>query len=91
MQKGVEIVEKDLNIKTAVDILGITPTHLYRLCAEGKVPYCKIGSAIRFLPSQLEKFMLGEWTPRALRRGPGRQIKDYGHVEELIERGPVIH
>ena len=44
-------MEKALNIKTAADILGITPTHLYRLCAEGKVLYFKIGSAICFLPS----------------------------------------
>ncbi len=84
-------MEKALNIKTAADILGITPTHLYRLTGENKVPFFRVGSAIRFLPSQLEKFMLGEWQPAAPKRRRGGQVKDYSHLAEMVESGPSIH
>jgi excisionase family DNA binding protein len=70
-------MEKALTIKEAAHILGISVNQLYRLTGDNKVPFFHIGAAIRFLPSQLEKFMLGEWTPKAPKRRPGRQIKLY--------------
>lgn len=70
-------MEKAINIKEAAAILSISVNQLYRLTSAHKVPFFQIGAAIRFLPSQLEKFMLGEWTPRAPKRRPGRQMKIY--------------
>lgn len=84
-------MEKALTIKEAADLLRVTTTHLYRLTGENKVPHFRLGSAIRFLPSQLEKFMRGEWTPKAPMRKRGRQVRDYSYVADLIEREPVSH
>lgn len=68
-------MEKAIKIPEAADILGITTTHLYKLCALNKVPCFKIGVAVRFLPSQLELFMKGEWTPKAPKRRSGGQVR----------------
>ncbi len=83
-------MEKALTIKEAADLLRVTTTFLYRLTGEGKVPHFRVGAAVRFLPSQLEKFMLGEWKAKPPKRRPGRQIKDYSYLAELGKNGSSI-
>jgi excisionase family DNA binding protein len=70
-------METALTVKQVAPLLGCTETNLYRLISAGKIPFFRLGGAVRFLPSQLELFMRGEWTPKAPKRRPGRQLKVY--------------
>lgn len=70
-------METAITVREAAKVLNCTETNLYRLISANKVPFFRLGGAVRFLPSQLQKFMLGEWTPKAPKRRPGRQLKVY--------------
>jgi len=83
-------MEKAITIKEAAAILGITPTHLYRVVAKNKIPHFRIGLAVRFLPSQLELFMRGKWEPKVPKRRPGRQVKVYPQQFDS-ETNPRLH
>jgi excisionase family DNA binding protein len=50
-----------LNTDQTQKYLGISRTALYRLTAEGKIPYTKVGGRRRFQISDLDKYLEGEY------------------------------
>jgi excisionase family DNA binding protein len=49
--------ERLLNVKEAAQFLGVKPRTIYAWVAEGRIPYRRAGTALRFL-----RLELLEWT-----------------------------
>ena len=52
-------IEDLIDVKKAARRLGLAPKTLYEMVRTRKVPYFKIGRAVRFDPRDLEKFKRG--------------------------------
>jgi excisionase family DNA binding protein len=50
-------IEKLIGPKEAGDVLAIKTDTLYKWTAEGKIPFLKIGGALRFRPSALQAWI----------------------------------
>ncbi len=46
-------MEKLLKIKDVAEILGMRPNSIYRLIYQKKIPFVRLGRAVRFKESQL--------------------------------------
>lgn len=46
-----------INIETAAERLGTTPSHIRRLIHHKQIPYIKIGALIRFNPDTLNQWV----------------------------------
>jgi excisionase family DNA binding protein len=83
-------LEKALKPKQVADLLAIHVDRYYEMAKRGEIPAFRLGREWRTAPSQLEKFMLGEWKAKPPKRRPGRQIKDYSYVAERVTNGASI-
>ncbi len=45
------------SVKTLAERLALTPTTIYRLVEQGKLPAVKIGKSIRFAPDAIDAFL----------------------------------
>jgi len=53
----VKIMEELLDPEAAAKVLGIKTITVYKWVAERKIPYVKVGAALRFRPSALEAWL----------------------------------
>jgi excisionase family DNA binding protein len=44
------------DIKEAAAFLKMSPSWVYKRVSAGEIPHCKIGSAVRFMPEQMELY-----------------------------------
>ena len=57
-----------LNKRDAAKTLGISPVTVDRLRKSGELPFRRIGSQIRFLPEDLDKFVRNSLVTKTPRR-----------------------
>ena len=84
-------MQPTLKPKEVAFLLGIHIDRYYALARAGEIPAFRLGREWRTAPTQLEKFMAGEWKAKPSKRRPGRQIKDYSYLVDQIEKGTVLH
>ena len=70
-------MEKALTPPEIAEVLSLPLKQVYKLAEKGLIPVAKVGRQWRALPSQLELFLKGQWEPKAPKRRPGRQVKEY--------------
>ena len=46
-----------LNIREVADYTGLSPHTLYKMASERRIPYVKLGGALRFNPDQLDEWI----------------------------------
>ena len=73
-------LETALKPKDIAELLAIPISTVYGLAHRGEIPAFKAGGQWRFLPSLIEKYMRGEWTPPTPKRKRGRPLTDYSQV-----------
>ncbi len=73
-------MERALKPKQVAEILNVHIDRVYELANRGEIPAFRLGREWRTSPSQLEKFMAGEWKPAAPKRRRGRQLTIYPQV-----------
>jgi excisionase family DNA binding protein len=83
-------IEQAFKPHQVAQILQIHIDRYYELANRGEIPAFRLGREWRTAPSQLEKFMIGEWKAKPPKRRPGRQIKDYSYLAELVKNGSSI-
>lgn len=47
--------------KAAAEFLGVSESHVRALTSRGEIPYSKVGGCARYLRSELESYLKGEW------------------------------
>jgi excisionase family DNA binding protein len=53
-------MEELLDAEAAAKILGIKTITVYKWVSERKIPYLKVGGALRFRPSALEDWLINQ-------------------------------
>ena len=46
-----------LDVRTVAQILGVTERWVYDAVRQGRIPYLRIGSRIRFIPASLQEWI----------------------------------
>jgi excisionase family DNA binding protein len=59
-------LEKLIDLKEAADVIRIKPDTLYRWVTTHRIPFIRVGSALRFRPSALQEWIRRrEFSPKA--------------------------
>lgn len=53
--------EEVFDAKAAAGFLGVSESHVRALTSRGEMPYSKVGGCARYLRSELEAYLKGEW------------------------------
>lgn len=53
--------EEVFNAKAAAEFLGVSESHVRALTSRGEIPNSKVGGCARYLRSELESYLKGEW------------------------------
>jgi excisionase family DNA binding protein len=49
-----------LNPRQLARTLGVSTGHIYRLCQQRKVPFCRVGGSVRFRSDSIERWIRGQ-------------------------------
>jgi excisionase family DNA binding protein len=70
--------ERLLRLREVSDFLQISPSSVYRMVEERKIPFLRVGGAIRFKPRSIL-----EWTERQQRAVLGKPVEP-GAVADVV-------
>jgi excisionase family DNA binding protein len=59
MAIGLVRVQMLLTVREAAELLRVRPVTVYRLCARGALPHCRVSNAIRIRTEDLERLLGG--------------------------------
>jgi len=66
---------KALKVQEVADLLGVTPQHIYRMAATGRIPSFRISGSVRFDPEELATWLRDKQFPvTAGRRAPSAKV-----------------
>ena len=54
---------KALKVREVADLLGVTPQHIYRMAATGRIPSFRISGSVRFDPEELATWLRDKQLP----------------------------
>jgi excisionase family DNA binding protein len=57
-----------LNVWETADLLGVSPSTVYRLVSRGRIPFQRFDRRILFLEPELERWIAREWVAPGQRR-----------------------
>jgi len=76
-----------LTVKEVAEILRVSPRLIYQLVQKGDMPHFRVGSAVRFEPEALSKWLRGQMRAK----GKEREIdRTYAALERTAQTGASI-
>lgn len=57
MPKGSAVIEPLLRVTDVVDWLGVSAKSIYRWCEEGRMPFVRAGTSLRFRRADVEAWI----------------------------------
>lgn len=52
-----------LKVSEVAKLLGVTPQHIYKMAASGRIPAFRISGSVRFDPDEVATWLQGKQTP----------------------------
>ena len=49
-----------LKVSEVAELLGVTPQHIYKMAASGRVPSFRVSGSVRFDPDDVAEWLLGK-------------------------------
>ena len=56
-------------VKEVADYLRVSSSWVYKEASADRLPVRHMGAMLRFVPSEIEAFALGNWQPKTLKTG----------------------
>jgi excisionase family DNA binding protein len=55
--------KKALNVREVAELFGVTPQHLYKMAASGRIPSFRVSGAVRFDPESVASWLEEKQVP----------------------------
>jgi excisionase family DNA binding protein len=68
-------IEHLKKVREIAEITGLAPTTIYKFVHEGRIPYLRLGEAIRFRPSDVQAWLEAQARPGRLQRVPSVSVE----------------
>jgi len=54
-----------LKVREVAELFGVTPQHIYKMAASGRIPSFRVSGSVRFDPDDVAAWLKGKQTPAA--------------------------